>query len=51
MSSVSLGRGRAVAVSRCKLCSGMAGRGGQGWLCCGKLGSGTVSNGEAVRVS
>lgn len=32
VSSVSFGRGRAVVVSRCKLCSGMAGRGGQGKL-------------------
>ena len=33
------------------LWSGKARRGGQGWLCCGKLGSGTVRHGEAVRVS
>jgi hypothetical protein len=38
-------------VRHVSLCSGKAWRGGQGWLCCGRLGSGTVRNGEAVRVS
>ena len=32
MCSVPFGCGCAVVVSRCKLCSGMAGRGGQGKL-------------------